>query len=87
MFIAEINLSIEVSPICSEMQSSFDVNVCVHKMLGVYQRVTPADHKFVFSINFVCNLFHVSACLQTSSVVRNAKELVTDVPEGMITAD
>lgn len=84
---AEINLSVKVSPICSEIQSSFDVNVCVHKMLGVYQRVTPVQHKFVFPINFGCNLFHVYACLQTSSVVRNAKELVTDAPGGMITAD
>lgn len=50
LFLKLINsyLCEEVSPICSETQSSFDVNMCVHKMLCLYQHVTPAEHKFVF---------------------------------------
>jgi len=77
---AEINLSVEVYT-CSCLMSMC-VCVCVSVHMFMCQPVTPADHKFVFPINCVYNLFHVSACLQTSDLVWNTKELRTDVPEG-----
>jgi len=77
----EINLSVEVYTVYLLL---FDVNVrvCVCVCVCAYVYVPACDTKFVFPINCVYNLFHVSACLQTSDLVWNTKELGTDVPEG-----